>query len=300
MARRKIVEEPENHDRWLVSYADFITLLFAFFVVMYSISSVNEGQYKVLSDSMITAFTPSSRSPANSQMPDAVQSHQSQELVSMTQTINLAPLVIARRSENPVLVDPDAADNVVRPEVQEEESVSGEVDQMNEIALQIEGALESSIASGEVIVERTPFWLEVVFNSSLLFESGSALLEASGELVLQSLGQELIGLPNAVTVEGFTDNIPISSTLFPSNWELSSSRASAVVRLFERRGVESARLSSVGFGETRPISINSSEQGRARNRRVVVVIMAELEDQVAGQSGSLRLIELLRQGQDSN
>ena len=77
MARRKIVEEPENHDRWLVSYADFITLLFAFFVVMYSISSVNEGQYKVLSDSMITAFTPSSRSPADSQMPDAMQSHQS-------------------------------------------------------------------------------------------------------------------------------------------------------------------------------------------------------------------------------
>jgi chemotaxis protein MotB len=279
MARKRKQAEPENHERWLVSYADFITLLFAFFVVMYSMSSVNEGKYRVLSDSMTAAFTQTTKSIAPIQAGEVMRSSS-----SIIRPIREVPEQI--KISAPIVLLNGGAEIIVDPEYQNQDEVASEAitEQINGIASDIEAEFEEMIADDNVSVRKSPFWLEVVFNSNILFNSASAELSTEAKLELGKLGQLLQEYENNVSVEGFTDNIPIVSPIFPSNWELSSARAAAVVRLFEEYGVESARLISVGYGENRPVSENQTVEGRAINRRVIIVIMANV-DQAQGTGG---------------
>jgi chemotaxis protein MotB len=281
MARKRKQAEPENHERWLVSYADFITLLFAFFVVMYSMSSVNEGKYRVLSDSMTAAFTQTTKPLAAIQAGEIVRSSSTliKPIREIPDQINISAPIILLKGGQQIIVD---------PEYQNQEEVASEAitEQIDEIASDIEAEFEEMIADDNVSVRKSPFWLEVVFNSNILFASASAELSAGAKVELGKLGPLLQEYENNVSVEGFTDNNPIISPIFPSNWELSSARAAAVVRLFEDYGVESARLISVGYGENRPVSENQTAQGRANNRRVIIVIMANVdEEEGAGREG---------------
>lgn len=281
MARKRKQAEPENHERWLVSYADFITLLFAFFVVMYSMSSVNEGKYRVLSDSMTAAFTQTTKSLAPIQAGEIVRSSSTviKRIQEVPDQINISAPIVLLKGGPEIIVD---------PEYQNQEQAASEAitEQIDGIASDIEAEFEEMIADDNVSVRKSPFWLEVVFNSNILFASASAELSAGAKVELGKLGQLLQEYENSVSVEGFTDNIPIISPIFPSNWELSSARAAAVVRLFEEYGVESARLISVGYGENRPVSENQTAQGRANNRRVIIVIMANVEQaEGAGREG---------------
>ena len=271
MARKKKHEEHENHERWLVSYADFITLLFAFFVVMYSMSSVNEGKYRVLSDSMVAAFTQTTRSLTPIQVGELARSPAAliKPIREVPEAINISNPVVLLKNVPDIIVDPDYQ----QPEPGTSPEITAQIDN---IASDIEDGFADLIEEDQVSVRRSPYWLEVVFNSNILFASASADLSAQASAELQKLAVLLLGYPNQVSVEGFTDNVPIISGLFPSNWELSSARAAAVVRLFESFGVSAERLSSVGFGENRPVSENTSEDGRASNRRVIIVIMADL------------------------
>ncbi|MBL4574297.1 MAG: flagellar motor protein MotD [Gammaproteobacteria bacterium] len=272
MARKRKQAEPENHERWLVSYADFITLLFAFFVVMYSMSSVNEGKYRVLSDSMTAAFSPSNRSLSPIQTGEIVRSSSTviEAIREIPERVNISSPIVLLRGGPEIIVD---------PEYQNQEEIASQAitDQIDGIAADIEAEFEEMIAGNNVSVRKSPFWLEVVFNSNILFNSASADLSTGARVELGKLGQLLQEYENNVSVEGFTDNIPIISSIFPSNWELSSARAAAVVRLFEDYGVESSRLISVGYGENRPVSENQTIEGRASNRRVVIVIMAKVD-----------------------
>ena len=272
MARKRKQAEPENHERWLVSYADFITLLFAFFVVMYSMSSVNEGKYRVLSDSMTAAFSPSNRSLSPIQTGEIVRSSSTviEAIREIPDRVNISSPIVLLRGGPEIIVD---------PEYQNQEEIASQAitDQIDGIAADIEAEFEEMITNNNVSVRKSPFWLEVVFNSNILFNSASADLSAGARVELGKLGQLLQEYENNVSVEGFTDNIPIISSIFPSNWELSSARAAAVVRLFEDYGVESSRLISVGYGENRPVSENQTIEGRASNRRVVIVIMAKVD-----------------------
>ena len=252
MARRKIHEEHENHERWLVSYADFITLLFAFFVVMYAISSVNEGKYRVLSEAIVSAFRESPRSLEPIQVGQLTRSP-----YSMDAPLNPVPV-------NPLdlqLITPPMPGN---PEVTE---------QINEIADEIEQSLAPLIEDELIDVRRFDNWLEVEIKTSILFGSGSA--EASGESapVLSRIARVLRDVPNRINVEGFTDDRPISTVIYPSNWELSAARAATVVRLFEEFGIDPERLAAIGYGEHRAVESNDTAEGRAANRRVVLVIM---------------------------
>ncbi|MBL4581008.1 MAG: flagellar motor protein MotD [Gammaproteobacteria bacterium] len=278
MARKRKQAEPENHERWLVSYADFITLLFAFFVVMYSMSSVNEGKYRVLSDSMTAAFSQSNKSLSPIQTGEIVRSSSTviEAIREIPDRVNISSPIVLLRGGPEIIVD---------PEYQNQEEIASQVitDQIDGIAADIETEFEEMIADNNVSVRKSPFWLEVVFNSNILFNSASADLSTGARVELGKLGQLLQEYENNVSVEGFTDNIPIISSIFPSNWELSSARAAAVVRLFEDYGVESARLISVGYGENRPVSENQTIEGRASNRRVVIVIMAKA-DQTGGRN----------------
>lgn len=249
MARKKRPEEHENHERWLVSYADFITLLFAFFVVMYAISSINEGKYRVLSDSLVDAFK---RAPS-SQEPVRIKT----EAPSLSPTGK--PLVVPK----PISARRDPAQEAKR-KVQEEK--------MKGIATDILKVMEPLVKEGQVRVTQSPLGVSVEINASVLFAPGQALLEKPSIQVLTAVGQVVAGVPNDVQIEGHTDNIPISTLAYPSNWELSTARASSVVRLFIDNGVDPARLTAIGFADQRPVEPNTTIEGRARNRRVTVMI----------------------------
>jgi len=260
MARRKRKpEESANLDRWLVSYADFITLLFAFFVVMYALSSVNEGKYRVLSDTLNQVFKSTSATSDPNKPADA--------------SLDKSPV-----SENSVFVDlpiPEHDNNPTPPENPELESLSEEISQ----------AVQPLIDDDLINIKKTDFWLEIDIKSSVLFNSGDARLSRDAEDILSSIAILLSSYPNDVQVEGFTDNVPIRTKRFPSNWELSSSRAHSVVHLFEQEGIDPKRLQAIGYGEYRPLEDNGTKEGRNANRRVNLVILGQ---------GDPRLIMQLR------
>lgn len=304
MSRRNYHEEPENHERWLVSYADFITLLFAFFVVMYSISSVNEGQYRVLSDSIVSAFQNTKSSLEPIQVGDLVRSpllmpDQITDVSEIPEEV-ITPLMIKFQSQGNGVdgaVASETADNksiereTTKIETEEkvaeqeqpkderftEESLDAAEEEINALGDDVAERMDGLIDKGIINIKRNKFWLEVEIKSSLLFPSGSSALIPGAVPVLDQLAETFVNLPNRINVEGFTDNRPINTFAFPSNWELSAARAAAVVRLFEQTGIEPSRMASIGYGEYQPISDNDSDDGRAKNRRVVLVVMASMK-----------------------
>jgi len=243
-------EEPENHERWLVSYADFITLLFAFFVVMYSLSSVNEGKYRVLSDSLVAAFRTLSISGAG---------HQQEGI--------LPPLSV------PVPMPVQTSKPVPKEEEDPAERQRRLVTRrMHNMAAEIRRMLEPLSQSGQVRVSEGAHGISVEINASVLFMTGEAALDTDALPPLQAVAQVLSAANLPVTVEGHTDSKPIHTFRFPSNWELSSARAASVVRLFIDSGVPSGQLTVVGYSDQRPIADNETPEGRARNRRVTILI----------------------------
>jgi len=251
MARRKRHEEHENLERWLVSYADFITLLFAFFVVMYSISSINEGKYRVLSDTMVAAFN--------------------------TPPKTLQPIQVGEEgvSGEPAPIKPEKASSAVSPGVIQQLAQTAQSSDMGQIANDFEKAMSPLIQKDLINVTHNDLWVEIEINTSILFDSGSAQLEDDALPVLGQLAGILKKYPNYIQVEGFTDNVPINTGVFPSNWELSAHRAASVVHLFMNNGVQPERMAAIGYGEYRPIADNATPEGRRKNRRVVLVILAD-------------------------
>ena len=286
MARKKRAEEHENHERWLVSYADFITLLFAFFVVMYSISSVNEGKYRVLSDSMVAAFTNPARSLEPIQVGDLARSRMQydEQRDHGKPVINLFRLplperVIQEKLEKKLQDDRDKAAREAEKKALEREN---ELDAASEaLADSIENAMSDLIDDDLIDVRRDKRWIEVEIKSSILFGSGSAELAAGSQPVMRKLAEKLAPLSNTIHVEGFTDNVPIDNFEFRSNWELSAARAASVVHLFTRLGVKPERMAAIGYGEYRPIVSNDSAENRSRNRRVVLVIMSGADPRIS-------------------
>jgi len=288
MARKKRIEEHENHERWLVSYADFITLLFAFFVVMYSISSVNEGKYRVLSDSMVAAF----RDPARSLEP--VQTGELMRSPIQSEAILDRNKPIIEIFKVPLPAPPaeqaEHEKSAAQAETEQDEDVDGDV---QKLADSIEASMADLVDDGLIQVRRDKRWIEVEIKSSILFDSGSATLSAPSAPVLQELAEKFKPLDNVIHVEGFTDNVPINNFEYLSNWELSAARAASVVHLFTRLGIQPKRLAAIGYGEFRPVASNDTADGRAKNRRVVLVIMSGSDARI---SQRLDHLQTLREG----
>jgi len=266
--RRKRVEEHENHERWLVSYADFITLLFAFFVVMYSVSSVNEGKYRILSSTLDGAFKGQPRTM------NAI------EIGDLLENKALIERLMKLESEGSKVIPdlfsdsmPEQTTEVVDDGVEGDQKVS-EAEVLEQLSENLESALSPLIDQDLVSVERTDLWVEVELNSNMLFGSGNASLSDEALRVLWKVAKPIRRLNNTVQVEGFTDNVPINSFEYPSNWELSGARAASVVHLFTKYGIEPKRLAAVGYGEQHAIESNETPEGRERNRRVVIVIQS--------------------------
>ncbi len=255
MARKKREEEHENHERWLVSYADFITLLFAFFVVMYAISSINEGKYRVLSDSLVSAF----------QQPPS-----SEKMIEM-------------RSKYPEILDGTGrpvGKAITRPQGADSPERIAAAEKMRKVAKSVLEAMQPLIKSGKVQVTQSPKGITVEINASTLFNSGDAVLQPQSIETLSAVASVLASTDNPIQVEGHTDNVPIYSPVYPSNWELSSARAGSVVRLFSEMGVPTSRMVAIGYADNRPVDTNTTPEGRTRNRRVNVLILNEVEGPV--------------------
>jgi chemotaxis protein MotB len=256
MGRRKHAEEHVNHERWLVSYADFITLLFAFFVVMYSISQVNESKYRVLSNTLTDAFNQPELQVHPIQVGETAKSNP-------LNFVELSAMAIKNKDGHGNKEEQNSELAEQQPEIPE---------QFKAISDKIEQALGDLIKQNMVTLRGNEQWLEIEMQSSLLFESGDAALGNKALELLGQIAEILKAEQTPVRVEGFTDNVPIKSVRFPSNWELSSARAAAVVQLFIEEGLDPTRLMATGYGEFQPIAPNDTPENRTKNRRVVLMI----------------------------
>lgn len=260
---RRPREEHDNHDRWLVSYADFVTLLFAFFVVMYSISSVNDGKYRILSESLVEAFQVSERSL------DPIQVGELRRNTSRSS----GDVFDAKKGEDITVQtgETPASDNPPDIEAMEPEATQTPQN-FQDLKQQLSDSLKELIKADLVKIRANQDWLEIDMRSGILFESGSAELNPRAKILLADIGQILSRTNNYIRVRGFTDNVPIATSVFPSNWHLSSARSTAVVDMLEKRGIIPIRLGIEGFGEHQPVADNATLEGRAKNRRVVIAI----------------------------
>lgn len=275
--RRKRKQEHVNHERWIVSYADFITLLFAFFVVMYSISSVNEGKYRVLSQTLTEAFQENSRSVDPIQVGEI--NRNSGNMAGLEQD---NALIQTEQIQGPGTYQDPGLDMEKMP--------SNETQRLSFLAATIEDMLSDYVDQELVDVSFTEDRVIVNMKDKMLFPSASAHLSREAVKALRSISRVLNTVPNQIQVEGNTDNRPINTKEFPSNWELSAARAASVVHLMTRMGIGAQRLSAVGYAEHRPVADNGTESGRAKNRRVSLIIM--------GMNGSEdRIIDLPTGGQ---
>lgn len=236
MTRKKKHEEHENHERWLVSYADFITLLFAFFTSMYAISSVNQGKFRVLSESLAVAFNP-----------------------SMVTSVRL--------NESPRFI------NEQRSHVADQfrDMFSNYYERLQDELKNLEKEQKLSILYDEKKIT-------IRVSEGMLFEPGSDEIITDAKPVLDEIASVLGEMPNYMSIEGHTDNIPINTLRFPSNWDLSNARALKILKYFvDKHKFDPRKLSATGYGEYRPIDSNDTPSGRMKNRRVDILLMRSAE-----------------------
>jgi len=271
--KRKKHEEHANHEAWAIPYGDLITLLLAFFVVMYAISSINEGKFRVLSDSLNAAFRGNPRTLEPVQVGEKSRGSGADINMSIVQQamIDGQP----RRLLDAISIHGEGGPATTGADAEPPgESAHPMAEQLSRVADELETALQSLVDAELVAVRRHAFWLEVEIRTDILFPSGVATLSDKAIPALDALAATLIKYPNPLRVEGHTDNRPINTRYYPSNWELSAARAASVVHRFARGGISPARLSVIGFGEFRPAKPNDTAAGRIANRRVIIVILA--------------------------
>jgi chemotaxis protein MotB len=225
-----IDDEDDDANRWLLPYADFITLLLAVFVVMYSVSNVEESKFKSLSESLSIALN-----------------------------------VKNTESKNNNFIS-DKTNSMI-------EQIHTRESQIAEINNTLQNDLTPLIAQNKIKILEVKDGITIVINDSFLFKSGQAQIDPTFEKDLLQISDILKKYPNKIQVEGHTDNNQISTGMYPSNWELSSARASSVVRAFITNGVQESQLTAIGYAANQPIESNNSEEGRYRNRRVAIKIL---------------------------
>ena len=265
MARKKRVAEHENHERWLVSYADFITLLFAFFVVMFASSQADKGKAQQVSDSVKKAIEG--------------------EKMSTVIAAVLGGTVSNNGQGNAQMKGPGGAEKMVKPpepkpETKPEPTPEQRRDQkMVELLPSLKvltKELKAEIESGQIQVNMEPRGLVVSFKQAALFPSGEDVISREAYAALDKVAAAVTKIPNPVRLEGHTDSRPIRTQRFRSNWDLSTARSIALLEILVRRfDVPRKRFSVAGYADNAPLASNDTEAGRTRNRRVDIVILNE-------------------------
>ena len=259
MARKKEPEKAPNHERWLVSYADFITLLFAVFVTLYAMSQTDKKKVEEVAASYRTAFGVGKGLDATK------------------------PVVIPKGSMLPIPSAKPQHAEVERPKSKGEVSqkIQATKKDYQAILLSLEKYFIEQKAQDKVNIDITKRGLVISLKEGGFFDSGSATLKQSADGLLSKIAEALSPYGNEISFEGHTDNVPIHSATFQSNWDLSASRATSLARHFiERHGFTPEKISVTGYGEYRPVSDNSTEEGRKLNRRVDIVLLGATSDTI--------------------
>lgn len=273
MIRRHYEEDDDNAERWLVSYADFITLLFAFFVVMYSVSTFKKVQHAELTQAINAAF-------------------------SKTSSNNDTNQTVAKHSANPSQAK--HMDTPPMPEDIKTKVLKTERTAMTALGKTLATLLAPQIKTQQARVMQNSSGLHIVILDSALFAKGSPDLTEAGSTILSALTGPLSQSQHAILVEGHTDNTPIhiQNAAFFSNWELSAVRASSIIGTFSEHGLAKSRLSALGYGPSQPISSNETPEGRALNRHISIMVLydsismghdpgVEIEPTTASPNGSI-------------
>lgn len=233
---KRIKKEKDNSERWMLSYLDFITLLMIFFLMMFAISTVDNKKSEALANSLKVGFN----------------SGNGENIIAISDDSNSPP----------VIVD------------DEELTAAAEEEKLTEVKKKVDELVNNSELKGSVTTSIQERGLLISFNDSVFFNSGEANIKSDWQGKLNSISKVLNGIDNYIRVEGHTDNVAINTDYFHSNWQLSSVRAANVVEFLITQGsVSPGRLSSVGYGEYRPIKSNDTEEGKSSNRRVDIVIL---------------------------
>ncbi len=241
-------------ERWLLSYADFITLLMVFFIMMYALSKVDVAKYNAIAQSLSVVLTGSTIQDLDSPGP------------------TLAPGVSGlQNAEKPVDIS-EAASQLTEVQKQIEKFISiDKIDGSDTVM----GQSSTKLADYIDIIEQER-GLVISIKDTLLFPSGSDELNPQAKVVIQQLGKALNQVPNQLRVEGHTDDLAINTEQFPSNWELSVARATTVLHVLQKDvGINAARLSVAGYGEYKPLVPNTNAANRSKNRRVDIVILKQ-------------------------
>ena len=255
MARKKRHPEHENHERWLVSYADFITLLFAFFVVMFASSQADKGKAQQVSDSVKKALEG--------------------EKISTVIAAVLGGTVDKNGQGNAMMKGPGGVQTVppqLTPEQRKEQRLAELLPSLKVLSKE----LKAEIESGQIQVSMQARGLVISFQQAALFPSGGDDISADAYVALDKVASAVTKIPNPVRLEGHTDSRPIRNSRFHSNWELSTARSIALLEILSSRfDVPRSRFSVAGYAENAPVASNETDEGRARNRRVDIVILNE-------------------------
>jgi chemotaxis protein MotB len=243
MARKKQQSSP-NHERWLVSYADFITLLFAFFVVMFATAQTDSAKAQAVSESVKRAL----------------QGESFKDTLSM--------LLGEKMNVKTIGQQPDAGG--AKPGIADRSGLT-----LAQLLPILSQALQQEIQSGRLTLRMTSRGLTISFTQAALFPSGEDEIAADFYPTIQKIAGAMNKVRNPARAEGHTDSVPIHNSKFRSNWELSAARSIALMELFTKYGVARERLSIAGYADTAPVDSNDTEEGRRRNRRVDIIILNE-------------------------
>lgn len=258
LRKRRHIVEHDNVHRWLVSYADYMTLMFALFVVLYAMAMVNEKPFERITESFGMIFQADKDKPKNIGHGEGL-------------------LMVNTSQANKTLYGNDLRD-VAGPELLEgEESLSNISDvkigsNLTSLEEELTTALYDLVESGYAQLQVDGDWLEIELNSGLLFPSGSSSATNSAREILSVIYDVIGKVSNFVRIRGYTDNQVINNEVFSSNWELSVHRATAILRILEKLSLDPARMAIEGYGQYYPSADNNTEKGRAKNRRVVIAI----------------------------
>lgn len=238
--KKKRHDKEPNNERWLLTYSDLITLLMIFFVVMYASSSIDATKYKAVSESFNVAFSGGGKSIIGNDNSPSI-------------------------SESKPTVNPAMAEQV----------------KIENVKKQVDEYLKNNGMASTVNTHIDERGLVISLNNTLFFDTGKAEIKPDFEKKIIEIGKILNKIDNYIRIEGHTDNIPIKNDRFQSNWQLSCERAANVTMLLiDRAGIVPQRISAVGYGEWRPVASNKEEKGRAKNRRVDIVIMNSKFNQI--------------------
>jgi len=264
MSRKRNHEtEKDNGERWLLTYSDLITLLMIFFVVLYSMSNVDAQKFQAIAESLNRVL--------GGGTPAKIELNTSPSGTSLFQTgTPSSKVTVPGKGTDPKnsTNSSPATNGNLDAENLTIEAIKAKLDKFA-----TDNGIQSTLVS--TIEERG---LVVRIQETLLFDSGSAIITPRARDILEKISTLLATAPNQIKVEGHTDNLPIHTSQFPSNWELSVIRATNVVQILQGDGVSPDRLSADGYGEYRPIASNDTEAGCAQNRRIDLVILRSKYD----------------------